>query len=61
MDLFLIKRRHDKLDFHYQSQSYFDVPKRTLRVFDNKNFLPNETFRDIDKVYRDVSGYDMCY
>ena len=41
IDLFFIRRRHDKLDFYYLSQSYFDVPKRTLRDFNNKKLLPN--------------------
>ena len=31
IDQFFIKRRHKILDIYYLSESYFDLPKRTIR------------------------------
>ena len=39
----------------------FDLLKRTIRSNSNKVILFNQTLRDIENIYRDVGGYDMCY
>ena len=61
IDQFFIRGRHNKLDFYYLSQSYFDLPKRTIRSNSNKILLFNQTLKDIEHIYRDVAGYDMNY
>ena len=61
IDQFFIRGRHNNLDFYYLSQSYFDLPKRTIRNNSNKVFLFNQTLKDIEHLYRDVAGYDMIY
>ena len=61
IDQFLIRGRHNNLDIYYLSQSYFDLPKRTIRNNSNKILLFNQTLKDIEHIYRDVSGYDMSY
>ena len=43
------------------SQSYFGLPKRTIRNNGNKIFLFNQTLKDIENIYRVVSVYDMSY
>ena len=61
IDQFFIRGRHNNLDIYYLSQSYFDLPKRTIRNSSNKIFLFNQTLKDIEHIYRDVAGYDMNY
>ena len=59
IDHFFIRGRHNNLDIYYLSQSYFDLPKRTKRNNSNEIILFNQTLKDIEHIYRDVSGYDM--
>ena len=61
IDQFFIRVRHNNLDIYYISQSYFDLPKRTIRNNSNKIILFNQTLKDIEHIYRDVAGYDMNY
>ena len=61
IDQFFIRGRHNNLDIYYLSQSYFDLPKRTIRNNSNKIFLFNQTLKDFEHIYRDVAGYDMNY
>ena len=61
IDHFFTRGRHNKLDIYYLSQSYFDLPKRTIRNNSNKIILFNQTLKDIELIYRDVAGYDMNY
>ena len=61
MNQFFIRGRHNKLDIYYLSQSYFDLPKRTIRNNSNKIILFNQTLKDIEHIYRGVAGYDMNY
>ena len=60
-DQFFIRGRHNNLDIYYLSQSYFDLPKRTIRNNRNKIILFNQTLKDIEHIYRDVAGHDMNY
>ena len=39
IDQFFIRGRHINLDLYYLSQSYFDLPKRTIRNNSNKIIL----------------------
>ena len=61
IDQFFIRGRHNNLDIYYLSQSYFDLPKRTIRNNSNKIILFNQTLKDIEHIYRDIAGYDMNY
>ena len=61
IDQFFIRGRHNNLDIYFLSQSYFDLPKRTIRNNSNKIILFNQTLKDIEHIYRDVAGYDMNY
>ena len=61
IDQFFIRGRHNNLDIYYLSQSYFDLPKRTIRNNSTKIILFNQTLKDIEHIYRDVAGYDMNY
>ena len=61
IDQFFIRGQHKNLDIYYLSQSYFDLPERTIRNNSNKIILFNQTLKDIEHIYRDVAGYDMNY
>ena len=61
IDQFFIRGRHNNLDIYCLSQSYFDLPKRTIRNNSNKIILFNQTLKDIEHIYRDVAGHDMNY
>ena len=61
IDQFFIRGRHNNLDIYFLSQSYFDLPKRTIRNNSNKIILFNQTLKYIEHIYRDVAGYDMNY
>ena len=47
IDQFFFRGRHNNLDIYYLSQSYFDLPKRTIRNNSNKIILFNQTLKDI--------------
>ena len=61
IDQYFIRGRHNNFDLYYLSQSYFDLPKRTIRNNSNKIILFNQTLKDIEHIYRIVAGYDMNY
>ena len=61
IDQFCIRARHNNLDISYLSKYYFDSPKRTFRNNSNRIILYNQTRKDLEKIYRDVGGYDMSY
>ena len=61
IDQFIIRGSYGNLDKFYLSESYFDLTKRTKQ---NKSFeiIPfNQTLKDVEKIFRDVGGYDMSY
>ena len=61
IDQFFIRGRHSNLNNYYSSQSYICMPKRIIRNNSNKIILLNQTLKDIEHIYRVVSGYDMSY
>ena len=61
IDLFLMRGRHNNLDILYLSQSYFDLPKRTIRKKSEKIFLFTQRLKDLENLHRDVGGYDTSY
>ena len=61
LDQYIIGGRHIDLDIFYLSQSYFDLPKRTIRNNSNKIILFNQTLKNIEHIYRNVAGYDRNY
>ena len=48
IDQFFIRGRHNNLDIYYLSQSYFDLPKRTIRNNSNKIILFNQTLKTLN-------------
>ena len=50
IDRFFIRGRRNELHFYYLSQSYFDSPKRTIRISSNKIILFNQFLKDIENL-----------
>ena len=59
IDPFFTRRRHNDLDVYYLSQSYFDLPKRTIRNNSKIKILFQQTLKDVEHIYRDIAGFDM--
>ena len=60
IDPFFTRGRHNDLDVYYLSQSYFDLPKRTIRNNSNIIILFQQTLKD-EHIYGDIAGFDMSY
>ena len=61
IDPFFTRGRHNDLDVYYLSQSYFDLPKRTISNNSNIIILFQQTLKDVEHIYRDIAGFDMSY
>ena len=61
IDPFFTRGRHNDLDVYYLSQSYFDLPKRTIRNNSNIIILFQQTLKDVQHIYTDIAGFDMSY
>ena len=61
IDPFFTRGRHSDIDVYYLSQSYFDLPKRTIRNNSNIVILFKQTLKDVENLYRDIAGFDMSY
>ena len=59
IDPFFTRGRHNDLDVYYLSQSYFDLPKRTIRNNSSIIILFQQTLKDVEHIYRDIAGFDM--
>ena len=58
-DLFLTRGRHNNIDIFYISQSYFHIPKNTIRSNSKTIDLFKQTLRDIILLFHDIAGLDM--
>ena len=58
-DLFFTRGRHGNNDIFFISQSYFHLPKNTIRDNTNRNILFKQTLRDIILLFHDIAGLDM--
>ena len=61
IDPFFTRGKHNDLDVDYLSQSYFDLPKRTIRNNSNIIILFQQTLKDVEHIYRDIAGFDLSY
>ena len=61
IDPFFTRGRHNLCDVYYLSQSYFEVPRRTIRNNSNMIILFQQTLKDIEHIYRDIAGFDISY
>ena len=59
IDMFFTSRRHSNIVIYHISQSYFHLPKKTIRKNSNINVLLKETLRDIILLFHDMERIDM--
>ena len=61
IDDFFIRRRHEDLDVYYISQSYFALPRQSIRNNSERLILFKQTIRDVQSMYHDIGAFDMIY
>ena len=61
IDPFFTRGRHKLCDVDYLSQSHFDDPKKTIRNNSNIIISFQQTLKDVEHIYRDISCFDMSY
>ena len=58
---FLRRGRHEILSVYYISQSYFGLPRQSIRNNSDKLTLIKQTLRDVQSMYYDMEDSDMNY
>ena len=61
IDEFFTRGRHEDLDVYYISQSYFALPRQSIRNNSDRLILFKQTIRDVQSMYYDIGAYDMKY
>ena len=61
IDEFFTRGRHEDLDVYYISQSYFAIPRQSIRNNSDRLILFKQTLRDVQSMYYDIGAYDMKY
>ena len=61
IDEFFTRGRHEDLDVYYISQSYFALPRHSIRNNSDRLILFKQTLRDVQSMYYDIGAYDMNY
>ena len=61
IDEFFMRGRHEDLDVYYISQSYFALPRQSIRNNSDRFILFKQTLRDVQSMYYDIGAYDMNY
>ena len=58
---FSTRRRHEDFTVFYTSQSYFGLPRQSIKNYRERLILFKQTIRDVQSLYYDIGGYDMKY
>ena len=58
---FFRRGKHEDPDVYYFRQSYFALPRKSIRSNSDRLMLFKQTLRDVESMYKDISGYDMKY
>ena len=61
VDEFFPRGRHEDLDVYYIGQSYFALPRQSIRNNSDRLILFKQTLRDVQSMYYDIGAYDMNY
>ena len=61
IDEFFTRGRYEDLDVYYISQSYFALPRQSIRNNSDILILFEQTLRDVQSMYYDIGAYDMNY
>ena len=58
-DELFTRGRHENLDVYYISQSYFGLPRQSIRNNNDRLILFKQTLKDVQRMYYDIGGYGM--
>ena len=58
---FFTRGRYEDLDVYYISQSYFALPRQSIKKNSDRLILFKQTLRDVQNMYYDVGAFDMKY
>ena len=58
---FFTTGRHEDLNVYYISQSYFGLPRQSIRKNSDKLILFKQTLREVQSMYQDIGAFDMIY
>ena len=58
---FFTRGRHGDLDVYYISQSYFALPRQSIRNNSDRLILFKQTLTDVKIMYYDVGAFDMIF
>ena len=61
IDEIFTRGRHEDLDVYYISQSYFGLPRQSIRKNSDRLILFKQTLRDVQSMYYDIGAYEMKY
>ena len=61
IDEFFTRGRHEDLDVYYITQSYFGLPRQSIRNNSDRLILFKQTLRDVQSMYHDIGAFDMIY
>ena len=61
MNDFYTRGRHEHLGVYYISQSYFPLPRQSIRNNCDRLILFKRTLRNVQSMYYDIGVYDMKY
>ena len=61
IDDFFTRGEHEDLVVYYISQSYFALPRQSIRNNSDRLILFKQTLRDVQSLYYDIGAYDMKY
>ena len=61
IDEFFYKGRHADSDVYYISQSYFALPRQSIRNNSDRLILFKQILRDVQSMFCDIGPYDMKY
>ena len=61
IDKFFTRGRHEDIDVYYIIQSYFGLPRQSIRNNSDRLILFKQTLRDVQSMYHDIGAFDMIY
>ena len=61
IDEFFTRGRYEDLDVYYNSQSYFGLPRQSIRNNSDRLILFKQTLGDVQSMYYEIGAYDMIY
>ena len=59
IDKSFTRGKQENLHVYYNSQSYFGLPRQSIRNNSDRLILFKQTLRDVQSMYYDIGAYDM--